>query len=151
MRVWLAFGLLGAVVSGPAIAAKSPSRAEPPWATLTSKDVSAYCADIRGIHPGMVDPLTPMFAKRVDDACGTAATKAQSAKSYFDWRDTMQALVTSFRDGHTWISFGLTPVQSRWPGFLIDGQGGHWVVRRPAFADVAPANRPPEGATFLGC
>ncbi len=127
--------------------------ADPPsvWPALTSKDVSAYCADIRGIQPGMVDPLTPTFAKRVDEACTTAAKRARGAKSYIDWRETMEALVTSFRDGHTWISFPLTNVIYRWPGFLIDGQAGHWVVRRPPIDAVAPADQPPEGATLLGC
>lgn len=122
-----------------------------PWQDIASKDVAAYCADVRAIHPGMVDPLTPEFPQRVANACAKAAAKAAKAGSYFDWRDIMQALVTSFRDGHTWISFKLTPLVSRWPGFLIDGQGGHWVVRRPNYPDVAPAGNPPEGATFLGC
>lgn len=138
--------LFGAAASAPATA-NPPS----PWASLISQDVAAYCADIRGIHPGMVDPLHPAFAKHVNDACAAAASRAQSAASYLDWRETMEALVASFRDGHTNIRFAVEPSQVRWPGFLIDGQGGHWVVRRPAVDPVAPADSPPEGAMFLGC
>ena len=34
---------------------------------------------------------------------------------------------------------------------LIDGQGGHWVVRRPDYKSVAPPDAPPEGATLVAC
>ena len=30
-----------------------------PWAELTRQDVDAYCRDIRGIHPCMLDPYAP--------------------------------------------------------------------------------------------
>jgi hypothetical protein len=62
----------------------------------------------------------------------------------------MQSLVTSFRDGHTGIAFSVLPSQMRWPGFLIDGQGGRWVVRRPS-GGVAINGNPPEGAELVSC
>lgn len=131
-------------------AARSPAdTSASAWASLTSQDVAAFCRDIRGVHPGMVDPLAPMFAKQVDQACQTAAEKSRNASSFLEWREIMQALVTSFRDGHTGIRFTVEPTQLRWPGFLIDGQGGRWVVRRPAIP--ATTTNPPEGAEFVGC
>lgn len=124
------------------------------WANLTIKDVSTYCADIRATHPGMVDPLHPLFARRVNEACGIATIRARAATSYLDWRETLQALVTSFRDGHTNILFAVEPAKVRWPGFLIDGRNDHWVVRHvalPTAPILAPQNDPLEGANFLGC
>ncbi len=122
-----------------------------PWGALTQHDVEIYCNDIRGIHPGMVDPYAPGFADRVEQACEIALESASAATSYFDWRDTMGELVGGFRDGHTTIRYLLTPTRYRWPGFLIYGQDGGWVVRRPDLSRVAPAGNPPEGAVFLGC
>ena len=122
----------------------------PPWASLTAADVGAFCADIRGVHPGMVDPLSPRFASQVDRACAIAAERSRSAGSFLDWMEIMQALVTSFRDGHTGISFTVLPTQLRWPGFLIDGQGGRWVVRRPS-SIPATDSQPPEGAELVAC
>src|SRR2546423_4396275 len=134
-----------------AVGAPSPvDTSASPWANLTSQDVAAFCADIRGVHPGMVDPLSPTFAKQVDHACEIAAKKSRSASSFLDWREIMQALVTSFRDGHTGIRFTVEPTQLRWPGFLIDGQGGRWVVRRPSNA-TATDSIPQQGAEFVGC
>ena len=79
-----------------------------------------------------------------------AAEKARAAASFLDWMEIMQALVTSFRDGHTGIAFTVIPTQLLWPGFLIDGQGGRWVVRRPS-TSAATDSGPPEGAELVGC
>ena len=98
----------------------------------------------------MVDPLAPTFAKQVDTACEFAAERSRTAASYLDWMEIMQALVTSFRDGHTGVAFTVLPTQLRWPGFLIDGQGGRWVVRRPS-TSLAAVGDPPEGAELVGC
>src|SRR4051812_7315965 len=113
--------LLFCAVTATALASDSPAA---PWASLASKDVAGFCSDIRGVHPGMVDPLAPMFSKQVERACETAANASRPAASFLDWREIMQALVTSFRDGHTGIRFTVEPTQLRWPGFLMDGQGG---------------------------
>lgn len=98
----------------------------------------------------MVDPLSPNFAKQVDRACGLAAQRSRNATSFLDWMEIMQALVTSFRDGHTGITFTVVPTQMRWPGFLIDGRGSRWVVRRPSIR-VATDSGPPEGAELVSC
>jgi hypothetical protein len=82
---------------------------------------------------------------------GTATARARNAGSFLDWMETMQGLVTSFRDGHTGIAITVLPTSLRWPGFLIDGQGGHWVVRRPSTAPTAADTEPPEGAELVGC
>src|SRR3954463_14209013 len=131
-------------------AASTPDSTSSPWATLASNDVAAYCADIRGVHPGMVDPLSPTFARQVDRACAVAAESSRNATSFLDWMEIMQSLVTSFRDGHTGITFTVVPTQLRWPGFLIDGHGGRWVVRRPS-SNAATDSTPPEGAELVGC
>jgi hypothetical protein len=128
----------------------APDSSASAWASLASKDVGAFCSDIRGVHPGMVDPLSPRFAAQVDRACEVAAERSRNAASFLDWMEIMQALVTSFRDGHTGITFTVVPTQLRWPGFLIDGQGGRWVVRRPPGAS-ATDSQPPEGAELVGC
>ena len=133
-----------------ATAAVPPDSATAPWASLAAADVAAFCGDIRGVHPGMVDPLSPRFATQVDRACAVATERARKSGSFLDWMELMQALVTSFRDGHTGITFTVVPTQLRWPGFLIDGQGGRWVVRRPPNAPVANG-QPPEGAELVGC
>ena len=145
---WLS--LLVFALAAPSLAF-AQTTGENPWGSLTQRDVEAYCRDIRGIHPGMVDPYAPGFADRVERACAVALETAGDATSYFAWRDTMGELVGGFRDGHTTIRYLLTPTSYRWPGFLIYGQGGRWVVRRPDLPRVAPADDPPEGAVFLGC
>ena len=129
--------------------AAAPDSTSTAWASLAAADVAAFCGDIRGVHPGMVDPLSPRFASQVDEACQVAGGRARSVGSFLDWMELMQSLVTSFRDGHTGITFTVLPTQLRWPGFLIDGQGGRWVVRRPA---ITPTDSgPPEGAELVGC
>src|SRR5215207_4065020 len=142
---------LAALLLSAAIAAAPPSDSSASaWATLASSDVAAFCGDIRGVHPGMVDPLAPTFAKKVARACEIAAERSRAAASYLDWMEILQALVTSFRDGHTGVAFTVLPTQLRWPGFLIDGRGGRWVVRRPSTM-VATNGDPPEGAELVGC
>jgi hypothetical protein len=142
--------LAALLVFGMTTAAPPSDSSASAWATLASRDVGAFCRDIRGVHPGIVDPLSPTFANQVDRACEIAAQKSRHAASFLDWMETMQALVTSFRDGHTGIAFTVLPTQLRWPGFLIDGQGGRWVVRRPS-TSAAAAGDPPEGAELVGC
>lgn len=146
----LLHGLIIGGVAAPSAALAQTTVADP-WGTLTQRDVEAYCRDVRGVHPGMVDPYAPGFADRVERACATALEEAGTASSYFDWRDTMGELVGGFRDGHTTIRYVLTPTRYRWPGFLIYGQDGGWVVRRPDLPRVASVGDPPEGAEFLGC
>ena len=131
-------------------AASAPDTAARAWSNLTAADVSAFCSDVRGVHPGMVDPLSPRFATQVARACEIAAGRSRDAGSFLDWMETMQALVTSFRDGHTGIAFTVVPAQLRWPGFLIDGQGGRWLVRRPSNAPATDSG-PPEGAELVAC
>jgi hypothetical protein len=143
-------GLAGLLIFGATAAATPPDSSASPWASLATGDVSAFCADIRGVHPGMVDPLSPTFATQVDQACAIAAERARGAASFLDWMETMQSLVTSFRDGHTGMTFTVVPTQLRWPGFLIDGRGGGWVVRRPSIS-TATDSQPPEGAELVEC
>jgi hypothetical protein len=130
-------------------AVSAPDSAASPWVALAAADVDAFCRDIREVHPGMVDPLSPAFATQVDRACQVAAGRSRHVASFLDWMETMQALVTSFRDGHTGISFTVLPAQLRWPGFLIDGQGGRWIVRRPP--GIPADSAPPEGAELVAC
>ena len=52
-----------------------------PWAELTRQDVDAYCRDIRGIHPCMLDPYAPGFAGRVEQACSTAFDQSASVST----------------------------------------------------------------------
>ena len=96
--------LLGAIA-----AASATDSTASPWVNLASSDVAAFCSDIRGVHPGMVDPLAPTFATKVDSACNLASERSRAAASYLDWMEIMQALVTSFRDGHTGIAFTVLP------------------------------------------
>ena len=145
-----AFNLPALLLSALTAAATPYDSSASAWASLAAADVAKFCSDIRGVHPGMVDPLSPNFARQVDRACDVAAERSRSAASFLDWMDIMQSLVTSFRDGHTGITFTVVPTQLRWPGFLIYGQGGRWVVRRPA-GIAATDSGPAEGAELLGC
>jgi hypothetical protein len=145
-HVFAALLIVGGTATTPA-----PDSSASPWTELTARDVAAFCSDIRGVHPGMVDPLSPTFASQVDRACRSATERARNAGSFLDWMETMQGLVTSFRDGHTGIAITVLPTSLRWPGFLIDGQGGRWIVRRPSTVRVASGAEPPEGAELVGC
>jgi len=146
----IGLALVALLAFGPTVVAPTPDSSASPWVDLAAKDVDAFCADIRGVHPGIVDPLSPKFASQVDRACHAADERARNAGSFLDWMEIMQGLVTSFRDGHTGIAITVVPTQLRWPGFLIDGQGGRWVVRRPPGIAVAAGN-PHEGAELVGC
>lgn len=130
--------------SGPADAATSP------WRVLAESDVAAVCENVRGIHPGMRDPQTPHFAAGVDVACDRARAEAAEVENYSEWRETLLALITSFRDGHLNLRLNVEPVRVRWPGFLIDGRNDGYVVRYPADLPVAE-NAPPQGARLVGC
>jgi len=144
MKAPLLAGLTALILATPCAASPAP------WAMLTEADVEAVCENVRDIHPGMRDPQTPGFAARVDAACIAADRSAATATAYADWRDTLQALITSFRDGHLNLRVNVEPVRVRWPGFLIDGRNGGYVVRYAAGLPTAE-NAPPEGARFLGC
>ena len=142
ISTWLAAGL----ISGVAV----PDTSGSPWRALTQADVAAVCENVQGIHPGMRDPLTPGFANTTATVCQRAAAEAAEADSYAEWRETLAALIVSFRDGHLTLRMNVEPAQVRWPGFLIDGRHDGYVVRYAAELPVA-ANAPPEGARFLGC
>jgi hypothetical protein len=146
----MAHALATLLVFGATAAASAPDSSASPWSNLASRDVEAFCSDIRGVHPGMVDSLALKFATQVDRACEIAAERSHQAASFLDWMQVMQSLVTSFRDGHTGITFTVQPTQLRWPGFLIDGQGQRWVVRRPS-SSPPPNGNPTEGAELLAC
>ncbi len=120
----VALGVL--LASGPAVAADSPDAA---WAMLATVDIDALDADIAALHPAMRDPRTPDFAAQVERAHVAARADAARARSYLDWRAATTAFMLSFRDGHTIFRPTLAPARACWPGFLIDGRGGGYVVR----------------------
>lgn len=122
----------------------------PAWRMMAEADVASVCKNVEDVHPGMKDPLTPNFAASVQAACATAQASAADAESYYDWRDTMSALFTSFRDGHLNVSYQLTGIVGRWAGFLVDGRRDGYVVRYPTGMTIA-ANAPPEGARLVSC
>jgi hypothetical protein len=131
-------------LASPVVAAPSP------WQQLAVDDVERLHRSVLDFHPGMRDPDTPDFAARVESAYRTAKVRANAAKSYADWLAATQGFMLSFRDGHTIFRPNLSPARARWPGFLIDGRAGGWVVRRPAgFVDNGTA--PAEGARIVAC
>lgn len=143
IRFFLVFFVLNSV-AWPAKAAPSP------WRDLAVADVDRLHQSVVDFHPGMRDPDTPDFATRVATAYQTAKASAQSARSYADWLATTRGFMLSFRDGHTIFRPNLSPARVRWPGFLIDGRAGGWVVRRPAgFVDTGAG--PAEGARLVAC
>ncbi len=133
------------------VAVALPAEAAPsPWKQLTVVDVERLHRSVVDLHPGMRDPDTPDFAARVAAAYQTAKTRAEAAKTYADWLAATQGFMLSFRDGHTIFRPSLSPTRVRWPGFLIDGRAGGWVVRRPAgFVDDGAG--PIEGARITAC
>lgn len=143
ISISLIAGLVAGVVA-------TPGEPVSPWRLLAERDVAAVCENVQGIHPAMRDPLTPAFAASTEAACRRARTEATAAVSYADWRDTLSALIMSFRDGHLNLRMAVEPVRVRWPGFLVDGRGEGYVVRYPAGLPVAE-NAPPEGARLASC
>ena len=121
-----------------------------PWQELATADVERLHQSVVDFHPGMRDGDTPDFAARVETAYRTAKERAQAAKSYADWLAATQGFMLSFRDGHTIFRPNVSPSRVRWPGFLIDGRAGGWVVRRPAGFTASEAG-PLEGARIVAC
>ncbi len=140
------FVVLLMLTSGAWPASAAPS----PWRDLAVADVNRLHQSVVDFHPGMRDTDTPDFAARVETAYRTAKVRAEAATSYADWLAATRGFMLSFRDGHTIFRPNLSPARVRWPGFLIDGRAGGWVVRRPAgFADTRAG--PAEGARLVAC
>ena len=138
----MAWALL--VVGAPAVAAPSP------WSALATADVERLHRSVVDYHAGIRDPDTPDFGARVEAAYAKASARAAKAASYADWLDATQGFMLSFRDGHAIFRPTLAPARVRWPGFLIDGRGDGWVVRRPAGFESSAA-RPADGARIVAC
>jgi hypothetical protein len=117
-------GLIGLIGTAPSLRA-APS----PWQAFANGDVERLYQSVVDFHPGMRDLDTPDFAQRVEAAYRTAKDRAQAATSYADWLAATQGFMLSFRDGHTIFRPNQSPARVRWPGFLIDGRAGGWVVR----------------------
>ena len=83
------------------------------------------------LHPGSRDPESPAFSSRVEIAYRSARARAEVSRKYLDRQAATVGFMLSFRDGHTIYRLNQTPTRVRWPGFLIDSQGGTYVVRRP--------------------
>lgn len=128
----------------------SPDPVAPIWASFAVADVEALNADIAALHPGMRDPRNPDFAASVARAHVEALAHARAARSFLDWRDATSGFMLSFRDGHTIFRPTVAPSRLRWPGFLIDGQGGRYVVRAAAGRPL-DATMPPAGARLVSC
>lgn len=137
---------LSLLIASSAAASAPPS----PWRQLVIDDLERLNRSVADLHPAMRDLETPDFAQRVAAAYGTARMRADKATSYADWLAATQGFMLSFRDGHTIFRPNLSPARARWPGFLIDGRAGGWVVRRPAgFVRTGPG--PEEGARVVAC
>lgn len=120
------------------------------WRTMTLSDVDALYQSVRSIHPGYRDPETPDFAGRVEAAYRLARTRAMEARTYLDWREATQGFMLSFRDGHTIFRLNAVPSRARWPGFLIEGRGGGYVIRTPVGLSDIDADAP-QGARVISC
>jgi hypothetical protein len=142
------FGLIGLI--GLIGAAPSLRAAPSPWQAFAIGDVERLHQSVVDFHPGMRDSDTPDFAQRVEAAYRTAKDRAQAATSYADWLAATQGFMLSFRDGHTIFRPNQSPARVRWPGFLIDGRAGGWVVRRPA-GFPGDGTGPQEGARVVAC
>lgn len=144
------FGLAAAILLSVAAATPAGAQSAPDgWRQLAVGDVEALHDAVITLHPGIRDPETPDFAGRVEAAYAEARSRAETADSFLDWRAATLGFMLSFRDGHTIYRTNVAPVRVRWPGFLIDGREGGWVVRRPTgFSAMAG---PPEGARLVSC
>ncbi len=143
MIVASCLGISGAVAAPKAQAAS-------PWQVLAVADVERLHQSVVELHPGMRDGDTPDFSARVEAAYRTAHARADRAKSYADWLAATQGFILSFRDGHTIFKPNLSPARVRWPGFLIDGRGTGWFVRRPA-GFTRQGSDPEDGARIMAC
>lgn len=140
--------LLMGCAAVPAPEAVDPSQAA--WRTLAVADVDALYTSVRDLHPGYRDPETPDFEERVSAAYRKAQVEANEAKTYLDWRSATVGFMQSFRDGHAIYRVNAAPSVVRWPGFLIDVQGGHYVVRTPTGLTHVDQSVP-AGTRILSC
>lgn len=148
--IWLAAFCSMLIGCRPGVAPENGDPAADAWRTLAIADVEAIRAAVRDIHPGYRDPETPDFADRVAAAYGEARRKAGQAESFLDWRSATLGFMLSFRDGHAIYRLNAAPTRVRWPGFLLDAQGGHYVVRKPLLSrDSGPDV--PQGARVMSC
>ena len=110
--------------------AQSKSEKVSGWRALAVADVDELHDAVVQLHPGFRDPESLGFSSRVEIAYRSARARADVSRSYLDWQAATVGFMLSFRDGHTIHRLNQTPTRVRWPGFLIDSQGGTYVVRR---------------------
>ncbi|WP_415014520.1 S41 family peptidase [Brevundimonas sp.] len=120
------------------------------WSAALETDARAFHAAIADGHPGMHDPLNPLFAEQVDAALAEALERASLTRDAGGWWWGLRALVARFDDGH--VQVGMTDqtwaAPTRWPGFLTLYRDGFHVV---ASRDGADPLAPPVGARLADC
>ena len=150
MPLWRHLAILLALTSAAPAVGQAPPRPAVPWRQLALADLEQLHRSVLDLHPAMRDPDTPDFPRRVEVAYRQARLRAAAARSYLDWRTAVQGFVLSFRDGHTIFRPAVLPARVRWPGFLLDGRGGSWVVRRPS-TPRSTDSLPIENSELVAC
>lgn len=118
-----------------------------PWGVMTVTDLKGIHDTLQNNHPGPVDPENPRFAKWLEDGFVQASQRAKTADSYSDYTRALRFYVNGFQDGHVAVSFGIAPVQIRWPAFIIgpDDNGAAQVIYAESDSGVH------EGDLLLSC
>lgn len=102
-------------------------------AAVTARDIDAIDAWVRAFYPAVVDPWNPGFAERWARAVEQARVRAKEVTDGAGWRMTIDALITSVRDGHVYLRpSDATPTPARapeWTGHVVELVGDRYVLR----------------------
>jgi hypothetical protein len=124
--------------------ASVPRPAASPWSALATADVEAAHRIILDDHPGPVDAENPGFSDWLEGGYRTALAAARGVDSFGGYVGVLRRYVAGFRDGHLGLSFRVTALGRRWPGFTVGRRGEDYVVK-------ASLGEPPVGAVLVGC
>jgi len=105
-----------------------------PWVAITLLDLQGVHDILRDNHPGPVDPENSRYAKWLEDGLKQASDRARSVKSYSDYTRVLRFYTNGFQDGHLGAGFDITPLEVRWPGFIVgpdDGGAARVVYTEP--------------------
>lgn len=123
------------------------------WTAIARADIDFIHDKVISVFPGTVDPANPDFKYRFEAHYRIALERAAQAESKVDWAYSVQPLVVGIGDGHAAINRGnvLLGLPLRWPGFLVESQGGRIVVRRPRTAVPGQETRVENGWELASC
>lgn len=141
--------VLAASLAANAQAAPGPDDATR-WQAMARADIAAAHARIREAHPGMIDPLNPGFAERVERGYREAQALLPHVVSYDTALAAVRHYTAGFEDGH--LSYS-DDIRRDFPilhaGWKVEPRGPDFVVSHTV--EGGPGSLPPVGAIWTGC